>query len=128
MVKRQTIASTLPAAAIKWPIMLLVLEIGTSISGLAESSLDGESLDRIIDGRAGPVCIDVIDVFGIEPRPFQGLFQASDRPAPFVVAVGDAKGVGRRAVADDFAVNLWHLVPWHARALRGRACRPLRPG
>ena len=26
---RQTIASTLPAAAIRWPIMLLVLEIGT---------------------------------------------------------------------------------------------------
>ena len=29
MASRQTIASTLPAAAIRWPIMLLVLEIGT---------------------------------------------------------------------------------------------------
>ena len=29
IVSRQTIASTLPAAAIRWPIMLLVLEIGT---------------------------------------------------------------------------------------------------
>ena len=28
--KRQVIASTLPAAAIKWPIMLLMLEIGMS--------------------------------------------------------------------------------------------------
>ena len=37
---------------------------------------------------------------------FQGLFQAGDRPPPFVVAVGDAKGVGSRPVTDDLAVNL----------------------
>ncbi len=128
MVRRQTIASTLPAAAIKWPIMLFVLEIGTLIGGLAKCSLDREGFDRIIDGGARPVCIDVVDVFGIEPCAFEGFFQTGDRPAAFVVAVGDAKRIGRRAVADDLAVNLCARVPWHARALRGRACRPLRPG
>ncbi len=34
---------------------------------------------------------------------------AGDRASAFVVAVGDAEGVGRRAVADDLAVESWRL-------------------
>ena len=42
---------------------------------------------------------------GIEPGVGQGLLHAGDRASALVVAVGDPEGVGRRAVADDLAVD-----------------------
>ncbi len=85
--------------------MLLVLEIGTLYASLAEGSLDGQRLDRVVHGGAGAVGVDIVDVGRIEPRAGQGLLHAGDRAAALVVAVGDPEGVGRRAVADDLAVD-----------------------
>src|SRR5439155_27207175 len=49
-----------------------------------EGPLDGERLDRVVDGGAGPVRVDVVDVRGIEPRVGQSLFHAGDRATALV--------------------------------------------
>ena len=57
----------------------------------------------------------------------EGRADAGDGAAAVGMAVGDAEGVGRRAVAGDLGVDRGARAAWRAPALRGPACRRLRP-
>src|SRR6185437_5628152 len=78
---------------------------GDTVRVLAEGALDGQRLDRVVDGGAGAVGVDVVDVGRVEAGAGQRLLDAGDRAAALVVAVGDPEGIGRRSVADDLAVD-----------------------
>ncbi len=72
---------------------------------LAESALDRQGLDRVVDLGARAVGVDVIDVLGVEPGILKRQPHRDDRAPAVVVAVGQAEGVGRRGVAGNLAVD-----------------------
>ena len=57
-------------------------------------------------------------------RPCQGFLDAGDRASALVVGVGQAEGVGGRAVAGDLAERSSPPGPWRAPAPRGHHPRP----
>ena len=75
------------------------------ISAGAEHFANREGLDAVVDAGAGAVRVDVVDVVRRKSGVFEGGAHTTDGAAAFRVDVGDAVGVGRRAVPDDFAVN-----------------------
>ena len=62
--------------------MLLVLETGTLYARVAEDPLDGQGLDPVVDGGAGAVGVDVIDVVGAEPASARAIFMQLMAPRP----------------------------------------------
>ena len=62
----QTIASTAPLAPIRWPVMLLVDEIGGACS--PNTDLIAWDLGPVVVRRRGAVRVDVADVRGLEAR------------------------------------------------------------
>lgn len=85
--------------------MLLVLETGVLNACSPSGSFDRHRFGAVVDRRAGPVSVDVVDVFRIHLRVVHRHLDARGRSATFGVDVGDAIGVRRRTVTHDLAVD-----------------------
>ena len=79
---------------------------GRLVGRVTKRLANGRGLNLVVDFGTCPVCVDVLDVFRVEARIPHGHADAGDGTATFGMNVGDAVGVGRRSVANDFPVDL----------------------
>ena len=105
MASTQVISSVAPAAAIRWPSMLLTWR-WAPCGVRAEDGLDGHGLDLVVLLGAGAVGGDVVDLLGRDAGVGQGRPHGGGRAVALGVLVGDAEGVGASAVADDLGQDL----------------------
>ncbi len=70
---------------------------------VAEDRLNRQRLDLVVLLGAGAVRGDVVDLFRLDAGVVECTLHCRDRPATFLMHVGDAEGIGRRAIAQDLS-------------------------
>ena len=124
-------ASMPPAPPSAWPVTPLMDVTGGP--GAPNTLVDGLGLGQVVERRRGPVGVDVADVAGRDAGVGQGQLHAGRRPVAARGGGGDVIGVGRRAGAEELAVDARPAPPGvlevleHQRAGALGAHEPVAP-
>ena len=75
------------------------------VGRFAQGFFNGQCFDLVVDFRACAVSVDIVDVFRLYACIGHGFLEARNGASAFIVTVGDPEGIGRRSIADQFAVD-----------------------